>query len=143
MQELHKVLINLFRTHRKIVHIEFNKVGLTQGQPKVLDFVASNSGCIQKDIAENCRIEPATVSSLLSLMEKKELLYRSQNSENRRILNVFLTDKGIEAQKQVTEVFNNIDDICFKDFSPEEKMEALRLFTKIQNNLNEKGKIND
>jgi DNA-binding MarR family transcriptional regulator len=141
MQKLHKVIIRLSKAHRKAAHIEFSKIGLTQGQPKVLDFLVLNNGCIQKDIAENCKIEPATVTSLLANMEKSELVYRTQNSDNRRILNVFLTDKGFAAQKQVTKIFCALDELCFKDFSDKEKNEAINLFTRIQNNLDGKENI--
>jgi DNA-binding MarR family transcriptional regulator len=141
MEKLHKVIIKLFKTHRKTALAEFCKIGLTQGQPKVLDFLVLNNGCIQKDIAENCRIEPATVTSLLANMEKNALVYRTQNSENRRILNVFLTDKGITMQKQVTKIFNALDELCFKDFSEQEKTDAINLLIRIQNNLDGKENI--
>ena len=38
-------------------------------------------------------------------MEKEELIYRERNTKDKRILNVFLTEKGIEAQKKVEKVF--------------------------------------
>lgn len=142
MKELHKVLIRLINSHRRTAHREFNKVGLSKGQPKILDFLVLNNGCIQKDIADSCHIEPATVTSLLANMEKRELIYRSQNSENRRILNVFLTDKGIEAQKQVIRIFNGLDELCFKGFSEDEKTQTIELLTRIQNNLDEGEKDN-
>ena len=139
--ELHKVLRKFFKTHRSLLDKEFYKIGLTKGQPKVLDFLVMNNGCIQRDIAESCNIEPATVTSLLSNMEKNGLIYRSQNNENRRILNVFLTEKGIEAQKQVSKIFGAMDELCFKGFSEKEKGDALKIIERIQNNLD--GKEND
>lgn len=141
MKELHKAIIKLSKTHRKLAFREFAKIDLTEGQPKILSFLAKNNGCIQKDIADNCRIKPATVTSVLANMEKAELIYRSQNSENRRILNVFLTDKGVKAQKQVGIIFNKLDDLCFKGFSEEEKLQAIELLDRIQSNLD--GKEDD
>lgn len=142
MKELHKVLLKLINSHRRTAHREFNRVGLSKGQPKILDFLVLNNGCIQKDIADNCHIEPATVTSLLANMEKKELIYRRQNSENRRILNVFITEKGIEAQKQVIKIFSGLDELCFKGFSEDEKIATVELLTKIQKNLDE-GEIDN
>jgi DNA-binding MarR family transcriptional regulator len=127
--------MNLFRAHRCKAHGEFNKVGLTRGQPKILNFLVNNNGCIQKQIAESCKIDPATVTSLLLNMEKRQLIYRTPNSENRRVLNVFITDKGTEAQKQVEKIFNYLDERCFDGFTEEEKAEAMKLITRLQNNL--------
>lgn len=40
-------------------------VNLTPGQPKILDYLLSHDGAVQKEIAEACHIEPATITSVL------------------------------------------------------------------------------
>jgi DNA-binding MarR family transcriptional regulator len=135
MDTLQKVLINLLKTHRNRIKSEFSKIGLSEGQPKILNYLMKNNGCIQREIAENCKIKSATVTSVLSIMEKKELIYRNQNDENRQILNVFITDSGILAQKEVIKIFNYLDELCFHNFSKEEKATTIRLLNGIQNNL--------
>lgn len=132
---LHRAIIKLSKTHRNLRHEKFRNIGLTEGQPKVLNFLSRNDGCIQREIAESCNIEPATVTSLLSNMEKAELIYRTQNLENRRILNVFLTDKGKEAQKEVEKIFNQLDEKCFKDFSEEEKIKTIEILNRLYMNM--------
>lgn len=132
---LHMALINLITSHRRKIRTEFNKVGLTQGQPKILDFLFENDGCIQREIAQNCKIEPATVTSLLTNMEKREFIYRIKNSENRRILNVFLTDKGKKAQIEVARTFYSIDNQCFKGFSEKEKIQTVEFLNRLCENL--------
>jgi len=79
--------------------VEFSKVGITEGQPKILDLLSVDDGCIQREITNNCNIEPATVTSLLCIMEKTELIYRKQDPKDKRVLKVFLTEKGKMAQK--------------------------------------------
>lgn len=132
---LHGVIMVLSRKHKKILRNEFLKVNLTEGKPKILDFLIINSGCSQKDIAKLCHIEPATATSILSSMENEELIYRTRNEKDKRILNVFLTEKGIEAQKQVEKIFSNMDDRCFMGFSEEEKEEAIKYINRINDNL--------
>jgi MarR family transcriptional regulator, organic hydroperoxide resistance regulator len=143
MNDLQKVLFKLFKTHRRTVKYELKKIGLSEGQPKVLNFLVKNNGCIQREIVEDCKINPATVTSILSTMEKENLIYRSQNSENRRILNVFITDSGIVAQKKLGKIFNYLDELCFHNFSEEEKIAAIKLLNKIQNNLEGQEKDSD
>lgn len=134
-QTLHMTLIRLSKTHRRRAHAEFSKVGITGGQPKILDFLSVNDGCIQREIANNCNIEPATVTSILGIMEKSELIYRNQDPKDKRVLNVFLTDKGKTAQKEVERVFNLIDKECFKGFSEEEKSETINLLNRLYKNM--------
>ena len=62
--------------------------------PQVLEFLDGREGCQQKDIAQACLIEPATVTSLLLHMEQAYLIERRVENGNRRSLFVYLTDKG-------------------------------------------------
>ncbi len=68
-------------------------------------------------------------------MEKKELIYRKPNSKNRRILNVFITHSGMAAEKKLRKIFDYLDELCFRGFSEEEKIAAIKLLNSIQNNL--------
>lgn len=137
---LHMTLIRLNKTHRRRTHEEFSKIGLTIGQPKILDFLSENSGCIQKELSESCNIEPATVTSILANMEKAELIYRAQNSKDRRILNVFITEKGKDAQREVEKIFNLIDEECFKGFSEAERIQAINILNRLYVNIIERSK---
>ncbi len=134
---LHGTIMVLSRKHRKILREEFQKVNLSEGKPKILDFLTENDGCSQKEIANLCHIEPATATSVLSLMEKEELIYRVRNEKDKRILNVFLTEKGINVQKKLDEIFNKVDDICFKGFNKEEKDQVINYLNRINENLRE------
>lgn len=68
--------------------------GLTPGQPKILEFLEHGEGCQQKEIAAACKIEPATVTSLLLNMETSGLIQRKMKEGNRRSLHVYLTERG-------------------------------------------------
>lgn len=132
---LHMTLIRLNKTHRKRTHEEFNKIGLTLGQPKILDFLSQNDGCMQRELAESCNIEPATVTSILANMEKVELIYRIQNPKDRRVLNVFLTDKGKCAQREVEKIFRFIDEECFEGFSEGERKQTIHILNRLFENM--------
>ena len=140
---LHKILLKLISSHRGKAHAEFNKVGLTQGQPKILDFLSENAGCIQREISEYCMVKPATVTSLLVNMEKSGLVFRTEDPQNKRILNVFLTDKGIKSQKEVEKIFYSIDAQCFQGFSEKEKIQTIEFMNRMDENLLEEEEIND
>lgn len=139
IQTLHMTLIRLSKTHRRKAHAEFSKLGITQGQPKILDFLSVNDGCIQREIANNCNIEPATVTSILSIMEKAELIYRNQDPKDKRVLKVFLTEKGKIAQKEVEKIFNLIDMECFEGFSEEEKDQTIKILNRLYENMLKRG----
>ncbi|SCH18225.1 MULTISPECIES: MarR family winged helix-turn-helix transcriptional regulator [unclassified Romboutsia] len=132
---LHSTLMKLHRAHKKRASHMFKEVNLTEGKPRLLDFLVNNSGCSQRELAKYCKIEPATATSILAGMEKEGLIYRERNANDKRILNVFLTEKGIDAQKKVEKVFLELDDICFEGFSEEEKLETIKILNKLHDNL--------
>lgn len=137
---LHGVIMVLSRKHKKILRDEFHKVNLTEGKPKLLDFLLINPGCSQRELATRCHIEPATATSVLALMEKEDLVYRTRNEKDKRILNVYLTDKGIEAQENLDKIFEKVDEICFEGFSEEEKIQAINYLNRINKNLSKGDK---
>lgn len=94
---LHGSLIRLNKIHRKMAKREFQKVDLTEGKPRLLDFIISNPGCSQGDYF--LFVNRASHSYEYIIIYGKKNLYIERNPKDKRILNVFLTEKGIEAQK--------------------------------------------
>ena len=86
---------------QKLVMSRIKPLGLTTGQPKVLDFLQDHDGAMQKDIAQGCHIEPSSLSTILGGMERAGLLERSTRDENRRTVDVRLPGLGREPCRRV------------------------------------------
>ena len=118
MESLHYLLM---KTHtilnRQILNCA-GKVGLTAGQPKVLEFLSQHGESDQKTIASYCEIEPATVGSILLRMERSGLIVRQQHEGNRRSLFVSLTEQGEQAA--VAEIFRETETAAASGLSAEE-----------------------
>lgn len=134
-KSLHRAFIRTSKMHRKVCQYRFHELGLTEGQPKVLDYLHHNNGCSQKALAKHCHIQPATATSLLGHLERSGLIYREVNQQDRRITNVFLTEKGEKFQKQVKAAFQEIDEQCFNGFTSKEREEVLLYLERIYENL--------
>ncbi len=137
---LHNLLLSTYSIFSKKVFSNLSSSGLTSGQPKVLDYLKYHDGCVQKDIATACEIEPSTVTNLLSRMEESGLIERRMLNGNRRSLYVFLTEKGRGSLEKVSEVFEDLEKIAFDGFSREEEMDFIEKFYRIYNNLIEEKK---
>ena len=90
----HKLMMENHTFFSRMVFERLSGTGLSTGQPKILEYLFSHDGAIQKDIAEACAVEPATATSLLSRMEKNGLVERKSKDGDRRYTCVFLTEKG-------------------------------------------------
>lgn len=110
-------------------------LGLSPGQPKILEFLESHNGCEQKEIAKACEIEPATVTNLLLRMETAHLVERKQLNGNRRSWHVFLTMEGERVTQKVLKIFDEVRTEAFQGFTVEEQIETFRLLTKMFDNL--------
>lgn len=135
---LHVQLIKVGSLHRRQIGKAFEKVNLSHGQPKILDFLIDNDGCIQREIAKHCFIEPASVTNSLAIMEKGGLIERRQNPDDRRVLNVFLTEKGKEKQKQIGDVFSATDQVALEGFTKDEEEQLINYLERLATNMRRK-----
>lgn len=143
-ETLHYLLMTNHLMFQKTLLAEIKDTGLTPGQPKVLDYLRDHDGAVQKEIAEACHIEPATMTSLLLGMENKNLIIRKTLYGNRRSLYVHLTDRGRELAVRVKAVFGIIEEDALRGFSDEEKDMLNEFLIRISENMNYKGdEIND
>lgn len=109
--------------------------GLTIGQPKVLDYLKDHNGAGQKDIARGCHIEPGTLTTILNRMEDAGLVERRMLNGNRRSLYVFLTEKGKEQLKLVTEAFSWMEKEAFRGISETERKTFMDLMLRVYENI--------
>ncbi len=138
----HKLMLENQTIFTKMVFENLADENLTVGQPKVLEYLIHNNGAIQKDIAKACLIEPATLTSLLSRMEKNELIERKSKSGDKRYLCVYLTDKGKKSGKRVIKELEALEATALQGFSQNEKEQFIDFLIKVNSNLNTKKEEN-
>jgi DNA-binding MarR family transcriptional regulator len=134
-KELNMLLLKVSMSHRRRSAYEFMKHDLSAGQPRMLNYIFYNNGCIQREIAKACNLEPASVTSVLNSMEKAGLVTRTPVKGDKRALEVRLTDKGFEEKKVVDKIFEEIENECFKNFTEKEKEIAKDFLTRIHQNI--------
>lgn len=113
--------------------------GLTSGQPKVLDYLRDHNGANQKEIAAACHIEPGSLTSVLNRMEEKGLIERRMLDGNRRTFYIFMTDEGSRLKDLVEDNFASIEKKSFRNISSEDQASFMESFSKIYENLMNKG----
>ena len=131
MESLHYLLMKSHAMFSRKILGEAAMIGLTPGQPKILDFLSAYREADQKTIAAYCEIERATVGSILLRMENAGLIQRRQKDGNRRSLYVSLTEKGAEAAAKLEKIFRDTDEEFSACLSQEEKETLKALLRKI------------
>ena len=112
MDSLHYLLMKAHGAVKRSVLAEGAKLGLTPGQPKILEFLMNNGESDQKTLAADCEIEQATAGGILLRMEEAGLIARRRREGNRRSLYVSLTPRGAETARKMDEVAREVDRIA-------------------------------
>ena len=131
MESLHYLLMKAHANLNRWILNEAAELGLSPGQPKVLECLMERGESNQKAIADYCEIEQATVGSILTRMERDGLVARNQREGNRRSLYVSLTPKGREMGERMAEVFRRADALAAAGLSEEERTLLPALLKKV------------
>lgn len=133
--ELHRLLARAHHLHVKVASVDLVKLGVTQGQPRLLHYLSEHDGCIQKDLCDQCDLEAATVTNILASMEKNGVIKRESDPEDRRVLRVYLTAKGRQTDARVQKIFVSMEEECFQGFSERERERTLEYLDRVYANL--------
>jgi len=132
---LQMALFSAYQAQRKFIRPDMAAIGLSPGQPKVLDYLSRQSNCMQKDIAAALDIEPATVSQLLANMEQAGLIRRSEPSQRRRAECVSITERGLDAYEKWRQLCLGVEAVSLRGFTPEERARFLDYLARMYENL--------
>lgn len=143
MESIHYLLMSDHFLVQKSLLTSIKDSELTPGQPKILDYLQNHNGCVQKEIAKGCHIEPASITVILKGMESKGYIERKMLNVDRRSLHVFLTEKGKKYIEYLNEKFDKVENTALKNFTEDEKQQLNDLLMRVYENMiaNEKEEI--
>lgn len=135
-----KIFLALLETqgaHAELARIGFQRMNLSEGQPKILYILLRTEGCVQKELAEKAQVRPSTITVLLDRMEKQGYIYREETriSGGKRAYKIFLSDEGKSLAHQVNELVEELEERSFKGFSGEERKKLLEMLGRVAENL--------
>lgn len=134
MNSLHHLWMKTYLQLNRMVLDRAAALGLSPGQPKILEFLAAQGEHEQKAIADYCEIEPATVGSILTRMEAAGLVVRRNRPGNRRSLYVSLTPRGQELAGALNGIFAEAEAQITAGLTAEERQTLTGLLEKCLQN---------
>ena len=116
---------------------------LTTVEMRCLQCFESNNSVSIKELAKSMELTPGRITHILTSLEKKKLITREIDKDDRRGINVNLTNKAIPFIKNLRENYVQFHENLLKNI-PEEKRDiiktALQELTKAFESLNEEIK---
>lgn len=89
----------------------------------------------QKELSERSYKDQPTTTRMLDLLEKRKLIYRKCNPEDRRSFLIFLTPEGQNIKEPLTKLACKALAEALQGFSEQEKTQLKNLLYKIMDNL--------
>ena len=93
---------------------------ITPSQYGVLSCLWQREFATPKQISEILCLETSTISGVLDRMQKKGLIDRVINKEDRREVRVVPTDKGKALEAPITKIIDDVNDEVLRCFSSDE-----------------------
>lgn len=136
-ESLRQVFSQVMRLHFIRTHSLLEETGLYPGQPPLLFSLSHKNGQSQRELADNLKVKPSTVTVMIKRMEKTALIERKQDEDDQRISRIFITDEGREICNELISIYDRIENEAFANFTPEEKVILRRLLMQLRENLEE------
>jgi len=98
----------------------FTTFDITPQQWAVLNRLWEKDGITQKDLAERTFKDQPNIGRILDKLEKKGLIRRCTDTEDGRVIIVFLTQEGQSLKKELTPLATEVLNLVQRDISEEE-----------------------
>jgi len=125
--------------HRLTVHGDFpcQTSGMSVSQLACIGLLAYEEGrpVYQRDLEECFKLRRSTISSILTTLEKKDLIQRVPVAHDARLKRLVLTRSGKALGDQVKDHFAALNDVMVADLDEKEKDTLSRILEKVDRSL--------
>ncbi|MDY6903807.1 MAG: MarR family transcriptional regulator [Thermodesulfobacteriota bacterium] len=108
---------------------EFN---LTHSQFFLIAQVIESEGATPSQLAEETFSDRPTITGLIDRLVRDGWLERRPNPKDRRVLRIYLSDKGIKHRATFISLFNEINGSFIRRFTPNEWQQLQKLLLKLE-----------
>lgn len=105
------------RKFLQLLSLKFSSYDITTEQWSLLNLLEDHNGISQKDLARLSEKDPANVTRILDQLEKKSLIKRLPNPEDRRSFLAHITNEGIELNKKLIPIEQDVVNIALNGLS--------------------------
>jgi DNA-binding MarR family transcriptional regulator len=134
LTEIFELIDQTAKNLRRIQRLTIRETDLTPPQYQVLDTLWDRDEMPLKDLASACNCTRATITGLIDGLERKGLVARKPNPNDRRSLLAALTDEGRALQGQTPELEKAYEQCC-SGLAPQEFRQLGILLSRLNESL--------
>jgi len=103
------LVVRTARTMKKALDAKLSEFGLTTSQHTVLSALAKEDGLSLSEIGKRVFLDKPAITGLADRLEKDNFVERRRTSKDRRVIQLFLTDKGSSLLQELDEIATMVD----------------------------------
>lgn len=127
----------LRKNYANFVNKSLSNSDITLSEFAYLKEVVNCDGIAQDELIRNLSIDKAAATRIAQSLEKKEIIQRIRNENNKRFFNVFLTDKGHEYADFIKQTLSDFYNVLNNEVSSSDMKTFMTIFKKINSNFEE------
>ncbi|TMU84598.1 MarR family transcriptional regulator [Bacillus sp. BHET2] len=133
--------IGLYASHTvkniiRFLTLQMKDFDVTPEQWTVLRRLAEQDGISQKQLALKSEKDQPTLTRILDILERKELISKQTNKEDRRSFLIFITEKGLSVNDELSPFIEGLyEDRILKGISEEDLEVYKRVLSQINENM--------
>ncbi|CEN81969.1 MarR family transcriptional regulator [[Clostridium] sordellii] len=127
----------LRKNYANFVNKSLSNTDITLSEFAYLKEVVNCDGIAQDELIRNLSIDKAAATRIAQSLEKKEIIQRIRNENNKRFFNVFLTDKGHEYSDFIKQTLSDFYNVLNNEVSSSDMKTFMTIFKKINSNFEE------
>ena len=135
MYDLVKSVAILHRQSKIYCNRQLKSSSLPTSHAMYLMALIQTPGLSQEQLAAELRIDKGSVAKMIQLLQKHDLVTKSQNEDDKRIYNLYVTEKTRKMTAEMVRVGKEFEKVMTKNMTEEEKETLKDLLTRAARNV--------
>ncbi len=114
------LVVRTARSMKKVLDARLSEYGITSSQHSVLNTLAQTDGLSLSEIGKRVFLDKPAITGLADRLEKDGYVVRKRTARDRRVIHLWLTDKGRQLLKEFEDVVATTDQELIQQLSPDE-----------------------
>ncbi len=132
-------IIGIDREFKNRINKEFDKIGLTSSQARILGFITHNykNKICSRDLEKHFDLSHPTVNGILKRLEAKEMIYFQSDDTDKRVKNLYITEKAQHLHENIRMLIQSNESAVISVFNKDEQENLKMLLGKMYSRLKE------
>jgi len=124
------------RSMKRTLEARLASYGITASQYVLLAILAKKDGLSQTQLGNRLSFDNPTVTGVVDRMERDGLVERRRTPRDRRVINIFLTQKARDVLSELQEIADDVNNRALEEYSPKERSHLINMLNSIWRNMN-------